>query len=56
MKEKINALHADLRATYPYVSVSREVVELFIRTYNSYNVHLLYDYILSQDLADAIEE
>ena len=55
MKEKINALHAEFTSTYPHVSVSRQAVEQFLKTFKNHSVHLLYDYILSQGLEDDIE-
>lgn len=56
MTEKINTLYAEFIETYPYVSINRQVVELFIRRFNLCNVHFLYDFVLSQDLADEVEE
>ena len=55
MKEKIDLLYAEFRESYPYVSIDRRVVELFIRRFNTCNVHLLYDFVLSQGLEDEVE-
>lgn len=51
----VDQLHEVLRDFYPYVSVDKKVVARFIKQYKSTDVHMLYDYILSQDLADEIE-
>lgn len=51
----VDQLHEVLRDFYPYVSVDKKVVARFMRQYKSTDVHMLYDYILSQDLADEIE-
>ena len=48
-------LYEAFRSTYPYVSVDKKVVARFIKQYKSTDVHMLYDYILSQDLADEVE-
>ena len=52
----VDQLYEVLRDFYPYVSVDKKVVARFIKQYKSTDVHMLYDYILSQDLADEIEE
>lgn len=55
MEERVNALYEEFHATYPYVCIDKLVVEDFCREFDSCNVHLLYDYVLSQDLADEVE-
>jgi hypothetical protein len=50
----VDQLYETFRSTYPYVSVDKKVVARFIKQYKSTNVHMLYDYILSQDLADDV--
>lgn len=52
----VDQLYEVLRDFYPYVSVDKKVVARFIKQYKSTDVHMLYDYILSQDLADEVEE
>lgn len=42
-------------AAYPYISFSVEVVKQFLNEGHKPDIWLLYDYILSQDLADEIE-
>lgn len=48
-------LHSQFTAEYSFITVSVETVQTFINTYKSKNLNLLYDYILSQDLAEEIE-
>ena len=50
----VDQLHEGLRDFYPHVFVDRKIVARFIRQYKSTDVHMLYDYILSQDLADDV--
>lgn len=55
MKEKIDSLYAEFKESYPYVSIDRQVVELFVRKFNLCNVHFLYDFVMSQGLEDEVE-
>lgn len=50
----VNQLHEAFRDSYPYVSVDKKVVARFIKQYRSTDVHMLYDYVLSQALADDV--
>lgn len=53
--DEARELHSQFRAVYGYVTVSTEVVQKFINTCKSKNIDLLYDYILSQGLAEEVE-
>lgn len=53
--DEARELHRQFRAAFGYVIVSTEVVQKFINTYKSKNIDLLYDYVLSQGLAEEVE-
>lgn len=55
MKEKIESLQREFRENYPWVSIDKRVVELFVRKFNLCNVHFLYDFVMSQGLEDEVE-
>ena len=55
MNETINSLYAEFTESYPYVSIDKRVVELFVRKFNLCNVHFLYDFVMSQGLEDEVE-
>lgn len=49
-------LYLAAREKYPYVIFGIEIVEQYLAEGNKPDVWLLYDYVLSQDLADEVEE
>lgn len=53
--EEARELHRQFTAAYSYVTVSTATVQKFINAYKSKNIDLLYDYVLSQGLAEEVE-
>ena len=60
MKEDVNEVVVDallerLHTYYGFILVDRKVVWRFWQEFKSTRVDLLFDYIMSQDLADEVE-
>lgn len=54
--DEARELHRQFTAVYGYVTVSTATVQQFINACKSKNIDLLYDYVLSQGLAEEVEE
>lgn len=54
--EEARNLYGRFISKFPFISISVETVQRFLSLYKRDNISMLHDYVLSQGLAEEVEE